>query len=228
MSKVTLILAVVATLLALPAFAEDKAEFGLKYATAQQENLDQIKLYRWTSVETVERNGEIEGKYEVENRLNEKGELVQEVVESESDESRRHARRDRRHERKASRRGEDELVDEVLALAASYMFMSKGREVDFFDNAKVTDGEDDMQGTRKVHGAGVMIDGDTVTKWVDPQTLRTQRIAFTFDQDGHQITGEVRYRSIENGPNVPRLSTIRILDKEQVVEIEYTGYEKQL
>lgn len=34
MSKVTLIL-VVATLLALTAFAEDKAEFGLRYATAQ-------------------------------------------------------------------------------------------------------------------------------------------------------------------------------------------------
>jgi hypothetical protein len=227
MSKVTLIV-VVATLLALPAFAEDKAELGLRYATAQQENLDQIKLYRWTSVATVERNGEIEDKYEVENRLNEKGELVQEVVESESDESRRHARRGRRQERKDARRGNDDLVNEIFAFAASYMYMSKGHEVDFFDNAKVTDGEDDLQGTRKVHGAGVMIDGDTVTKWIDPQTLRPQRIAFTFDLDGHQVTGEVRYRSIENGPNVPRLSTIRILDEEQVVEIEYVGYEKQL
>ncbi len=227
MSKVTLIL-VAATLVALPTLAQDKAEFGLKYAIAQQENLDQIKLYRWNSVATVQRNGEIEDKYEIENRLNEKGELVQEVVESEPDESRRQARRGRRHERKSSRRGEDELVNEVLAFAASYMFMSKGQEVDFFDNAKVTDGEDDLQGTRKVHGAGVMIDGDTVTKWVDSQTLQPQRITFTFGLDGHQVSGEVRYRAIENGPNVPRLSTIRILDQEQVVEIEYIGYEKQL
>jgi hypothetical protein len=227
MSKVTLIL-VVATLLALPAFAEDKAEFGLRYATAQQENLDQIKLYQWTSVATVQRNGEIEDKYEIENRLNEKGELVQEVVGSESDDNRREARRGRRHERRDARRGNDDLVKDILAVAASYMFMSKGGEVDFFDNAKMTDGEDDLQGTRKVHGAGVMIDGDTVTKWVDPQTLQPQRIAFTYDLDGHQISGEVRYRSIENGPNVPRLSTIRILDEEQVFEIEYIGYEKQL
>jgi hypothetical protein len=226
MSKITLIL-VVATLLAWPAFSEDKAEFGLRYATAQQENLDQIKLYHWNSVATVERNGEIKEKYEVANRLNEKGELVQEVVESESDDNQRRGR-GRRQARRAERRGNDDLVGEVLAFAASYMFMSKGHEVDFFDNAKVTDGEDDLQGTRKVHGVGVMIDGDTVTKWVDPQTLQTQRIAFTFELHGHQVTGDVRYRPIEDGPNVPRLSTIRILDEEQVVEIEYIGYEKQL
>lgn len=227
MSKITLIL-VVATLLALTAFAEDKAEFGLRYATAQQENLDQIKLYQWTSVATVQRNGEIEDKYEIENRLNEKGELVQEVEETEPDESRRQARRGRRHDRKAARRGDDDLVNEIVAFTASYMFMSKGHEVDFFDNAKMTDGEDDLQGTRKVNGTGVMVDADTLTKWIDPQTLRPQRIAFTFDLDGHQVTGEVRYRSIENGPNVPRLLTVRILDKEQVVEVEYIDYEKQL
>ena len=108
------------------------------------------------------------------------------------------------------------------------MFMSKGGEVDFFDNAKMTDGEDDLEGTRKVYGEGVMIDGDTVTKWIDPQSLRPQRIAFSFELGGHQVTGEVRYRPIENGPNVPRLSTIRIVDEEQVVEIEHIGYEKQL
>jgi hypothetical protein len=60
------------------------------------------------------------------------------------------------------------------------------------------------------------------------ETLQTQRIAFTFELHGHQVTGDVRYRPIEDGPNVPRLSTIRILDEEQVVEIEYIGYEKQL
>ncbi len=103
-----------------------------------------------------------------------------------------------------------------------------GGEVDFFDNAKVTDGEGAMEGTRTVYGTNVAIDGDKLTKWIDPQTLRPKRIEFSFVLDEHSITGEILYRPITDGPNVPRMSTIRIIDKDQLVETEFIGYKKQL
>ncbi|NIO28635.1 MAG: hypothetical protein GTO29_08790 [Candidatus Latescibacteria bacterium] len=45
--------------------------------------------------------------------------------------------------------------------------MSKGREVDFFDKAKITDGEGDLEWIRKVHATLVSIKGDALTQRVD-------------------------------------------------------------
>ena len=40
--------------------------------------------------------------------------------------------------------------------------------------------------------------------------------------------GEILYRPIEGGPNVPRMATINIPSEKGVIEAEFVDYEKQL
>jgi hypothetical protein len=208
------------------AMAQDTDELGLAYAKAQEENVGQIKTYKWKTHTTMKSQGETKFSFTVANRLNEKGEMVQELEESESNVKRKRGLRGRRQ--RAALEEADALLDNILAITATYIFMSKGREVDFFDKATITDGEGDLKGTQKVHANGVTIEGDSLTKWIDPTTLHPKRIAFQFVVDGHAVEGEVMYRPIEDGPNVPRLSTIRIADMNAVVEMEFLDYAKQL
>ena len=213
-------------LIAGPARSDDKAELGLAYAAAQQENVDQLKSYRWKTHTTMKSEGETKFEFTVANRLNEKGEMVQELEASESSVKKKRGARGRAQ--KNAMADLDALLKETIAVMASYLFMSKGQEVDFFDKAKITDGEDDLEGTRRVQASNVSVEGDTVTKWIEPDTLRPKRIDFDVMVDGHAVTGEVMYRAIEDGPNVPRFGTIRIADMAGLIEIEFLDYSAQL
>ena len=202
------------------------AEFGLEYATAQQKNLDQLKLYTWKTHTTMQVKGETKYERTLSNRLNEKDEVVQAVLEEESAGRDKKGVRGRRQDKKKD--GKEEWLESIVKAATSYMIMTTGQEVDFFGKAKITDGEGDMAGTKVVRANSVVIDGDGASKWIDPNTLNPKKITFQFVMDDYTINGEVVYRPIENGPNVARFATIRIVDKETVIEIEFLEYTKQL
>jgi hypothetical protein len=206
--------------------AKETAELGLAYSLVQQENIDQIKLYRWKTYTTMKKEGEAALNRTVSNRLNEKGEMVQELVDEESADRDKRGVRGRKQDKGKSEK--EELLEHIVGVVASYIFMSKGEEVDFFDNAKITDGEGDLAGTRVVRATDVATTGDVVEKYIDPEALLPKQIKFQFEIDGHKVNGEVMYRQIENGPNVPRFATIRIVDMEAVVETEFLEYSKQL
>jgi hypothetical protein len=194
--------------------------------TAQRKNIDALKHYRWTSSTTMKKQGEKRFELEGVNRINETGELVQDLDSVESTDRKKRGLRGRR-QRKATARM-DAFLEEILAVSATYVFMSTGRVTDFIDKAKVADGEDTMAGTRKVHATDVSLEGDSLTKWIDPESLWPQRIEFSFAVDGHAVTGEAMYRPIEDGPNVPRMLKLRIVDMDGIVETEFFDYRKQL
>ena len=224
--SIVLGVATVLTLHAMPARADDSAELGLAYAKAQQENLDEMKKYRWNTHTTLKSGGETKFDFTVSNRLNEKGEMVQEVEEADSNVRRKRGLRGRRQQQAVAEL--DELLDEIVGTMASYAFMTKGQEVDFFDRAEITEGDGDMEGMRVVRATDVSVDGDTVVKTIDPETLHPGKIEFQFQIEGHSVEGEVLYRPIEDGPNVPRFSTIRVLDMDGLIETEFLDYSKQL
>ena len=205
---------------------DDVAEFGLAYSSAQQKNIDQIKQYRWKTSTVVTQGGEVKRTRVVSNRLSEKGEMVQTVDEDEKSGRDKKGLRGKRQDNKAEDK-EDYFV-EIVAKMSAYVFMTKGQEVDFFDKGSVSDGSGDLQGTRMIRASDVLATGDGLTKWVDPETLQTKRIDVFFLVDETTVKGEVLYRPIEGGPNVPRMCTIRVLEKEIVVEAEFMEYTKQL
>jgi hypothetical protein len=206
--------------------AQEAANIGLSYAEAQSKNQDLLKQYKWTTHTTLQKDGDTKFDFEVACHLNEAGQMEQEVESSESDVKRKRGVRGRRQRKEA---GEyDELIDQILKVVESYVFMSKGQEVDFFDKAKVTDGEGDLAGTTKVAGADVSVKGDSLTKWIDPKVFQAKRITFKFEVEGHHIEGEGMYRAIDDGPNVARLATIQIVDLKGTIQTEFTDYTKEL
>ena len=229
-TRILILLVVGLGLIAVQAPAQDTGktatEFGLEYATAQQKNVGQLKLFTWKTHTILKSEGETKHERTVSNRLNEKGEVVREILEDESAGRDKKGVRGRRQDKKKS--NEEEVLESIVKTATLYLFMSTGQEVDFFAKAKITEGEGDMAGTKVVRAASVLSEGDAVTKWIDPGTLQPKKIQFQFTVDEQTVSGEVMYRPIENGPNVSRFATIRILDEETVIETEFLEYTKQL
>ena len=219
-------LAAVATALAADPAAEDQAALGLRYGEVQQTDFEQLKRYTWHADTRLASGGETKVHYKLACRLNEKNEMTQEVVESESSVHRKRGLRGRAQAAHAEEVGA--FLEKVVQVTASYIFMSKGREVDFFDKATITDGTGEDVGKMVVQSSNVSVEGDKVTKWIDPEALHPIRITFETIVDEVPVTGEVLYRPIEGGPNVPRMATINIPSEKGVIEAEFVDYEKQL
>ena len=211
---------------AASAVAEESAELGLRHATARQASVEQLKQFTWQTDTMLLQGGEAKVHVTVANRLNEKGEMVQTVETAETNVRKKRGLRGRSQAQKADEVGQ--LVNQIVVTMASYIFMSKGQEVDFFDKATITDGTGADAGKLVVQGANVSVPGDLVTKWIDPETLYTTKITFEAVINEVAVLGEVLFRPIENGPNVPRMATVDMPSMEGVMSTEFLEYKKQL
>ncbi len=223
-----LLFALAMLILAVAAVAqeEDPDEMGLRYAGVQQDGIEQLKQYKWQTEIKMMREDEVKAEFTVANRLNEKGQMVQEVESAEASDRQKRGLRGRAQKQNAEDAGE--FLNHVVQVMATYIFMSKGQEVDFFDKATITEGVGSDKGKLVVMATDVTVPKDVVTKWIDPQTLFPSKITFETVVDEVPVQGEVLYRPIENGPNVPRQATITIPAKKSVVTTEFLNYEKQL
>jgi len=215
-----------ALVLTAAAGAQDAADLGLSYAKVQQAGMEQLKQYTWQSATRVTREGKIKTEFTVANRLNGKGEMVQEVEEGEVNARKKRGMRGRSQDKQLSEAAA--FLDKVAATTGAYIFMSKGQEVDFFDKAAITAGAGADAGMQLVQAKGVLVATDVVTKWIDPATLHPSKIVFETVVDGLDIQGEVLFRPIEDGPNVPRMATITIPADDRFIETEFLNFKKAL
>ena len=160
------------------------------------------------------------------NRLNEKGEMVQEVEAAAVDARKKRGMRGRAQEDQLA--AGEAFLENVAATTGAYIFMSKGQEVDFFDKATITDGTGKDAGRMIVTAKDVLAAGDVVTKYIDPETLFPGKIVFETTVDGSAIKAEVLLRAIESGPNVPRMATINVTADGRVITTEFLEYKKSL
>lgn len=214
------------------AIAEDPAEvgpqfeIGPRYADTQAASMELLKQYTWHTDTYLEQNGETKFHFKLACRLNEKGEMVREVEDSESTVRRKRGFRGLAQQSQAEEARE--LLDQIVEVTASYMYMTREQEVAFFKTATITDGTGDDAGKLLVQGANVTVKGDKVIKAVDPNTFFPVRITYESIAGETPISGEVLYRPIEGGPNVPRMATIKVPSKEGEVTAEFVDYAKQL
>ena len=224
--KHTVVLSALVFGIAAGVLAQDSAELGLRYATVQQTSTDQLKQYTWQADTKLSQSGAAKVHVVLDCRLNEKGEMVQEVETAETSVKQKRGLRGRSQQAHASEVGA--FLNKVVAQTASYIFMSKGQEVDFFDKATITEGAGDDAGKLIVQAGDISVAGDKVTKWIDKESMFTVKITFTSVVDEIPVSGEVMYRPIEDGPNVPRMATVDIPSQDGVMETEFLKYEKQL
>jgi hypothetical protein len=224
--KYAMALAVLVVMIATSTVAEEPAELGPRYADAQAASLEMLKQYRWSTESYLEVDGETKFHFILACRLNEKGEMVREVVSQESTIRRKRGFRGLAQREKAEEAGE--LLDHIVDITVSYIYMTRVEVVEYFNSATITEGTGDDAGKIIVQGTDVTVKGDKVTKVVDPETLYPKRITFESTAGDVPISGEILFRPIEGGPNVPRMATIHVPSKNGVVETEFLDYAKQL
>jgi hypothetical protein len=211
---------------ALCAAAEEAKDVGPVYADKQAASLQMLKSYKWTTDLHLSTEDGKQIHYELACRLNEKGEMVREVTASDSNIRRKRGFRGMAQHEQAEEAGE--LLDHVVEVTASYMYTTRSAELEFFEAATITDGTGDDAGRLIVVGKDVTVDGDEVTKVVDPVTMYPVRITYESKAGEEPITGEILFRPIEGGPNVPRMATIHVPSRKGEVTAEFINYAKQL
>lgn len=222
----TIILAALVLVVAFGAVAEVPSDLGPRYADAQAASMEKLKQYKWSTETYLEVEGETKFHFILACRLNEMGEMVRDVVSSESTIRRKRGFRGLAQQNKAEEAGK--LLDQIVDVTVSYIYMTRDEVEEYFNTATVTDGTGDDAGKIIVQGSDVTVKGDKVTKVVDPETLYPVRISFESTAGEVPISGEILFRPIEGGPNVPRMATINVPSKKGVVEAEFLDYAKQL
>jgi len=204
----------------------DPAELGKRSATVHQTCVDQLKRYSWNIDSMLSKDGEAKIHVVANCRLNEKGELVQEVEKAETSVRHKRGLRGRAQSQKLNELSI--LLDHIVDQMVTYTYMSTDEESAFFKKATITEGSGDDAGKLIVKATDVSTKGDKVTKWIDATSLYPTRITFEAVVDEVPVDGEVLYRPIEGGPNVPRMATINIPSEKGVIEAEFLDYAKQL
>jgi len=176
---------------------ESTDELALSVANAHKANQVALMNYTWRIKTDLSAEGESKATILNEMRYNTEGELESTNIGGESHVKKKRGLRGRMQQSKM----EDfaEYLGKVLDQSFKYIFLSKGTLVDIFDSGDIkhTDSSIDIQ------AKNIFVKADSLYMSVDPDSRLTKNLSFstTFGED--VITGQVKMKMIEDGPNRP-------------------------
>jgi len=187
----------------------DAAQLALKFGEAQAENLETLKQFSWKARTEVRMDGESKIVALDYVRFDSEGEIERTNLSTESSIEKKRGFRGRKQ--KAALDDVAALLEDSLSLLASYILMTKGQLVDFYEKASLTPGTDAMEGTTEVNAQNVTTKGDDLTVWVDADTGLNRKLEFQAPLgEDLTVTGEVNYRVLEEGPSTASKATLAI------------------
>lgn len=116
-------------------------------------------------------------------------------------------------------------VDDALQVSAGYLYMSKGKMVDFFDNGGIS-----QSGTTiTVKGSNVNKPNDQLTMMIATGTLAfiSQSFSSTIT-NGDAISGTINYKTFSNGLTAINNGELDLPAKNMKLMISNTNYAKKL
>lgn len=201
----------------------DPAMMGIKAAEARMANQQALKNYSWKTRTELQMEGEVK--------------LVRlELIRHDLDGNRQKTTlSEEKAEQKGRKRGViakvkkkkkaefADWVQELGQLLTSYVQVSKGQMVDFFDQAKFSY----QDGTVLIQGTNFIVPGDSVTYWLDGQSRQLAKMQIQTVHDEEQVELLVEFRQLEGGLNVDARSTVQVPRREIKITIENFDYERQ-
>jgi hypothetical protein len=92
----------------------------------------------------------------------------------------------------------EEKIEFIKGVLQSYIYMSRGEVVDFFDNAEVTEAVG-YNNALKVDGEDVLKEGDYITLFGDKGTARPLFLTFSVPfNDKLGVDGSIEFRNLRN------------------------------
>jgi hypothetical protein len=116
-----------------------------------------------------------------------------------------------------------EMMKGLGQLVASYGHLPPEKMQAFAANATKGKGEGAMEGTAQIQGANVLVEGDSMTMWVDPASQMMRRVEIKTVYEGKPATLITDYKSVPNGPTY--MAQAMLAYPEKNVELTVDNYE---
>ena len=187
-------LSILTMAIVMSAFAQiDKEQLSLDVSKADAANIEQLKAFIWKRNSTATVSGEVKATIINEVSFDETGKIQVTQVGGESSVKEKRGVRGKIQQNAI----EDNVdyVEKALTLSLSYIYMSKGQLLDFFDKAEITDAGD----TYEITGENVYVEGDKLTVIVEKSTNLFLNKKFSSKLDEDPIDGEIKYGKFSSG-----------------------------
>jgi len=205
----------------------DPAQRALKYAEAQEKNLEALQTYSWKTRTEIAVNETPMLTALIQARFDTDGKLQHTTISSESHVEKKRGIRGKKQKQKLEELGQ--LIEKVVRLQASYAIMSKGQLVDLFEKATFEDGAGEMKGMKKIHAKSVLVRNDELTLWVDPSTGLNRKLTIKTPLDEQTVVeGTIDYKTIKDGPTTASVSVLTIPSQGIGIRSERFDFIKQL
>jgi len=194
-----------------------------KFQQAQKQNGAAQRRYTWMSRTELLLKGESKNVKVESVHYNNQGQLEKTVVESapEQDPGGGPLKKRIVAKKKAEFK---ELMEGLGGLAQSYAHLSPEQMQALAQSASISQGQGEMQGTLRIQGTDVVVQGDTMTLWVDPQTFLFRQVQIDSIYDEKPMKLDVEYQDLPQGPTVSARTTLDYPDKKVRVLIENYDY----
>ena len=117
-----------------------------------------------------------------------------------------------------------ELMQNLGALAASYGHLPQDKLQAFAKNATVGKGEGAEAGTVRIQGANVLVDGDSMSIWIDPASYMMRRVEIGTSLEKKPVRMVSEYRSVDNGPTYQARAVLQYPEKQVELTVENFEY----
>jgi hypothetical protein len=119
-----------------------------------------------------------------------------------------------------------DMMQGLSQLVASYGHLPPEKTQAFAANATKGKGEGAMEGTAQIQGANVLVEGDSMTMWIDPASQMMRRVEIKTVYEGKPATLITDYKSVPNGPTY--MAQAMLTYPEKNVELTVDNYEYAL
>ena len=149
--------------------SDDTAQMALDYSKAVQANTKELMAYSWNERSQVSMEGEDVVVILQLIRFTKDGQFQATLLSQEPD--RPGGRGPRKKKANAIYDGAVNAATSIPQLLMAYTMLTAGQLVDFFGNGTLSPGDGEMAGTTKIVGSNVLQKGDSVTLYVDTNTM---------------------------------------------------------
>jgi len=177
--------------------SKDPAQWALIYSKNLEKNREQLTKYTWQFKVQVMEGSELLYIDLLEATRDANGKLITKRLEQDMKIKERHGLLSRAGQEKRLAEIE-EKIEFIKGVLQSYIYMSRGEVVDFFDNAEVTEAVG-YNNALKVDGEDVLKEGDYITLFGDKGTARPLFLTFSVPfNDKLGADGSIEFRNLRN------------------------------
>ena len=118
-----------------------------------------------------------------------------------------------------------ELMQNLGALAASYGQLPQDKLQAFASTATVAKGEGADAGMVRIQGANVLVDGDSMSIWIDPTSYMMRRVEIGTALEKKPVRLVSEYRDVNDGPTYQARAVLQYPEKQVELTVENFEYQ---